>query len=96
MQRKSNTKVKKSEIKYFFLKSETGNRIGFSRIINLLDIKILRKRMLYKTNFRSMPFYFSLESFIIGNVVFKQDIGIPVGIDSVPYREKHFLYIFLI
>ena len=32
--------------------------------------------------------------FTIGNIVFKQDIGIPMGIDPAPFWANLFLYFF--
>ena len=68
------------EVINFVFKSTVRKRIGFS------------KTSIYWTSKGSGRRYFSKEPFV--NKVYKQDIGIPMGINSAPFGANFFLYFF--
>ena len=84
-----------SEIIYFVFKSKVCSKIRFSATSRYwtskdLDIKYFtEKKLIEAATFLIKNCYFT-----VGNIVFKQDIGIAVGIDRAPFWTNMFLYFF--
>ena len=56
---------------------------------------MLMKKILHKTSLiDAISFLITKCYFNIGNLVFKQEIGIPMGADPAPYWANLFLYFF--
>ena len=84
-----------SEIVKFVFKSKVRRRIGFSNSSLYWTTKGVGKRYFTENRLiQSMTFLIKNCFFTVGNLVFKQDIGIPMGIDPAPYWANLFLYFF--
>ena len=84
-----------SEIIEFVFKSNIRNRIGFSPSSVYWTSKGVDKRYFTKQRLiEAISFLITKCYFTIGNLVFKQDIGIPMGIDPAPFWANLFLYYF--
>ena len=51
-----------------------------------------RRYFTKQTLVNAMSFFMDKCFFTVGNMLFKQDIGIPMGIDQAPYCANLFLY----
>ena len=61
------------------------------RIISILDIWTSWKKKFTQQSLKhSVSFLIKICFFAIGNLIFKRDIGAPMGIDLVPFWEKFF------
>ena len=86
-----------SEVIKFYLQIKDTMSNWLFENINLLNIKRLLKKILHKTSFdwchlishHKILFYHWKPS-----IHWKQDIGIPMGIDLAPYWASSFLYLF--
>ena len=75
--------------------NQSRNRIGFSHSSVYWTSKGKEKRFFTpKTLIEAVSFLISKCYFTVGNLVFKQDIGIPMGIDPAPFWANLFLYFF--
>ena len=84
-----------SEIIEFVFKSSHRNRIGFSPTSVYWTSKGKDKRFFTKTSLiEAVTFLIKQCYFTVGNLVLKQDIGIPMGIDPAPFWANLFLYFF--
>ena len=84
-----------SEIIEFVFKSSHRNRIGFSPTSVYWTSKGKDKRFFTKTSLiEAVTFLIMQCYFTVGNLVLKQDIGIPMGIDPAPFWANLFLYFF--
>ena len=71
-------------------KSKVRGIIGFSATSIYWTSEDLDKRYFIEI----ITFLIENRYFTIGNMVFKQDIGITKGIDPAPFWENLFLYLF--
>ena len=84
-----------SEIIEFVFKSSHRNRIGFSPTSVYWTSKGKDKIFFTKTSLiEAVTFLIKQCYFTVGNLVLKQDIGIPMGIDPAPFWANLFLYFF--
>ena len=82
-----------TEIINFVFKGNTKTKIGFSDFSTYWTSKGKDKRFFTKSSLVvAINFLIKNCFFIIGNTVFKQDIGIPMGIDPAPFWANLFLY----
>ena len=84
-----------SEILNFVFKSKARSEVVFSATYIYWNSKGLGKR--YSTEKSIMEAITSLIKncyFTIGNKIFKQNFGIPMGIDSAPFWKNMFPYFF--
>ena len=82
-----------SEVINFVYKSKVRKGLVFLNIF-LLDFQESWKKILLQTLVNAMPFLINKGFFTIGNMVFKQDIGIPMGINPAPFWANLFLSFF--
>ena len=84
-----------SDIIKLVFKSNTYNRIGFSDSSTYWTKKGVGKRYFTQTRLiETVSFLIEECYFTIGNLVFKQNIGIPMGIDPAPFWANLFLHHF--
>ena len=84
-----------SEVINFVLKSKTRSRIVFSETSNYWTSKGCGRRYFARqTLFHAISFLVRKCNFTIGNVVFKEEISIPMGINPTPYWADVFQYFF--
>ena len=82
-------------VKFVFTSKRSKSRIGFSNSSVYWTSKGVQKRYFTKTTLiNAVSFLISQCYFTVGNLVFKQDIGIPMGIDPAPFWANLFLYFF--
>ena len=84
-----------SQIISFVFKSSERNKIGFSQSSIYWTSKGKEKRFFAVTSLiQVVSFLIERCYFTVGNLVLKQDIGIPMGIDRAPFWASLFLYFF--
>ena len=84
-----------SEIIDLVFKSNHRNKIGFSSSSVYWTSKGKDKRFFTKASLiQAVTFLIKQCYFTVGNLVLKQDIGIPMGIDPAPFWANLFLYFF--
>ena len=84
-----------SEIIDFVFSSSQRNRIGFSASSVYWTSKGKDKRFFTKASLVETVTFLNKQCyFTVGNLVLKQDIGIPMGIDPAPFWANLFLYSF--
>ena len=84
-----------SDIIRLVFRSNTYKKIGFSESSVYWTDKGVGKRSFTQRNLiEVVSFLIEKCYFTIGNLVFKQDIGIPMGIDPAPFWANLFLYHF--
>ena len=84
-----------SEIICFVFKSKVRSKIGFSSSSIYWTSKGCGKRYFTeKSLIEAVSFLIKNCYFTVGNKVFSQDIGIPMGIDPAPFWANLFLYFF--
>ena len=84
-----------SEIIKFVFKSSIRKRIGFSPSSIYWTSKGAEKRYFTQQSLIDTVTYLIKECyFTVGNQLFKQDIGIPMGIDPAPFWANLFLYFY--
>ena len=84
-----------SEMIEFVFNSSERNKIGFSSSSVYWTSKGKDKWFFSKSSLVSaVKFLIEKCYFTVGNLVFKQDIGIPMGIDPAPFWANLFLYYF--
>ena len=84
-----------SEIIRFVFKSKVRSKIGFSASSIYWTSKGCGKRFFTeRTLTETVMFLIKNCYFNVGNMVFRQDIGIPMGIDPAPFWANLFLYFF--
>jgi len=84
-----------SEIIRFVFKSKVRSKIGFSAASIYWTSKGSGRRYFTeKTLIDAVTFLIKNCYFSVGNMVFRQDIGIPMGIDPAPFWANLFLYFF--
>ena len=84
-----------SEVINFVLKSKTRSRIVFSETSNYWTSKGCGRRYFARqTLFDAISFLVRKCNFTIGNVVFKEEISIPMGINPTPYWADVFQHFF--
>ena len=84
-----------SEIIHFVFKSKVPSKTGSSETSIYWIYKSLGKRCFTENNLaEAITFLIKSSYFTIGNMLFKQDIGIPTGIASAPFWANLFLYFF--
>ena len=82
-----------TEIINFVFKGNTKTKIGFSEFSTYWTSKGKDKRFFTKSSLAdAINFLIKNCFFTIGNMIFKQDIGIPMGIDPAPFWANLFLY----
>ena len=82
-----------SELIDFVFKSKVQKKIGFSETSVYWTSKGVGKRFFTHQTLKDTVSYLIQKCFFkIGNLVFKQDIGIPMGIDPAPFWANLFLY----
>ena len=82
-----------SEIITFVFKSSIRNRIGFSPSSIYWTSKGMDKRYFTKQSLIDTVSYLIKKCYFrVGNQTFKQDIGIPMGIDPAPFWANLFLF----
>ena len=85
----------REEIIYFVFNSSCRNKIGFSPSSVYWTTKGIDNRFFTKeTLVECVSFLVSKCFFKVGNQIFKQNIGIPMGIDPAPFWANLFLYYF--
>ena len=83
----------RSEAINFVFKSKIRKRFGFSKTSIYWTSKGAGRRYFIKQTLVNVISFLIIKcSFAIGNIVFKPDIGIPMGINPVPFWVKLFLY----
>ena len=83
------------EIVQFVFKSKVRSRLGFSNTSIYWTSKGCGKRFFTEKSLtEAVTFLIKRCYFTIGNLVYKQDIGIPMGIDPAPFWANLFLYFF--
>ena len=84
-----------SEVINFVFESKVRKRIGFFKTsISWTPKRAGRRYFMKQTLANAMSFFENKCFFTIGNMVFKQDIVIPMGIDPAPSRVNLFFYFF--
>ena len=84
-----------SQIITFVFKSSERNKIGFLHSSIYWTSKGKEKIFFTETSFiQAVSFLIERFYFTVGNLVLKQDIGIPMGIDPAPFWTNLFLYFF--
>ena len=79
----------------FVFKSSTRNRIGFSKSSVYWTSKGIHNRYFTKETLKEALRHLITKCyFTVGNLVFQQIIGIPMGIDPAPFWANLFLYFF--
>ena len=68
--------------------------MGFSQSFVYWTRKDTDERFFTKESLKTVSFLIGKSFFAIGNLGFKQDIGIPMGIDPAPFWASHFLYFY--
>ena len=82
-----------NELIGFVFKSSIRNKIGFSESSVYWTSKGVSNRFFTQQTLKDTVSYLIQKCyFSIGNLVFKQDIGIPMGIDPAPFWANLFLY----
>ena len=82
-----------SEITHFVFKSRVRSKSGFSATSIFWTFKDLGKIFFTEKNLiEAITFLIKSCYFTFEKMVFKQDIGIPMGIDPAPFWENLFLY----
>ena len=77
----------------FVFKSKIKEKLGFSESSVYFTSKGVGNRFFTQDTLKETVSYLIQKCFFtIGNLVFKQDIGIPMGIDPTPFWENLFLY----
>ena len=84
-----------SEIIDFVFKGKAKHRIGFSNSSVYWTTKGKDKRFFTNSSLKEIvSFLISNCYFTVGNVIFQQIIGIPMGIDPAPFWANLFLYFY--
>ena len=84
-----------SEVIYFVFKSKVCSKIGFSTTSIHWNFKGLGKGFFTERHLiEAITYLINVCYFAIGNMVFKQGIGILVGIDPAHFWANLFLYFF--
>ena len=79
----------------FVFQGRAKAKIGFSQTSVYWTNKGTQKRFFNKESLKdAVSFLIGKCYFTIGNLVFKQDIGIPMGIDPAPFWANLFLYFY--
>ena len=82
-----------SEVINFAFKSKTRSPIGFSKTSVYWTSNVCGRRYFTKqTLIDAVSFLITKCYFIIGNLVFKQETGIPKGIDTAHYWANLFIF----
>ena len=83
-----------SDIIDFIFKGSVRNRIGFSEKSIYWTNKGVGKRFFTKDTLKSVVHHLISKCyFTVGDAIFLQCIGIPMGIDHAPFREFVFILV---
>ena len=76
-------------------KKKKKKKVWFSEFSVYWAMKGVYKSFFTQHNLKNaVPFLIFVCFFIVNNLVFKQDIGIPMGTDPVSLRANSFIYFF--